>query len=260
MLYSNATPLVAVAAESLALCERAAELARQLELPLVADLGAADFAYLLVLTPKRLELREQDRTAPGPLYADFVSGRLSYRRRFGGGRRQPLAKAIGLKGNANPSVLDATAGLGRDAFVLAALGCTVQLVERSPVIAALLSDGLARAAADPDIGSWVKERLRLSVADSRAWLTTLSEDQRPAVIYLDPMYPQRTKTALVKKEMRMLRRIVGEDQDAPALLASALRYARQRVVIKRPRLAPALAGLQPAMSIFARDTRFDVYL
>ena len=92
---------------------------------------------------------------------DFVEGAVAHRRKFGGGRGQSIAKAVGLKSGAMPTVVDATAGLGRDAFVLASLGCKVTLIERSPVVAALLQDGLARAAQDPEIGPWVSERMHL---------------------------------------------------------------------------------------------------
>lgn len=238
----------------------AAALAATLALPLVPDPVATGFTHLLVLTPERLELRELGSDAPGPVYADFVTGAVAHRRRFGGGRNQPLARAVGLKSGAAPTVVDATPGLGRDAFVLAWLGCTVGLVERSPIIAALLRDGLRRAARDPDIGPLVEARLRLTVADGRAYVRELAEDQRPDVIYLDPMYPHRQKSARVGKEMRLLRQLVGDDSDAPELLAVALAGTRRRVVVKRPRRAPALAGPPPSFHIVAPNTRFDVYL
>jgi 16S rRNA (guanine1516-N2)-methyltransferase len=260
VVSTNPDNLLAVTAASPLLRQQAAELAQELNLPLLTDPDEAQCVYLLVLTSERLELRAQGAAAPGPVYADFLTGPLAYRRRFGGGRQQPLARAIGLQGGVNPQVLDATAGLGRDAFVLACLGCTVQLVERSPIIAVLLRHGLERATQDPEIGAWVRERLRLTVADSRIFMANLSANQRPDVVYLDPMYPHRSKAALVKKAMRLLRQLAGDDPDAPELLAVALQCAGRRVVVKRPRLAPALEGPQPAMSITAPNTRFDVYL
>jgi len=250
---------IAVVCEPAADPKIAAALASELALPLAPEPVATGFTHLLVVTPARLELRELGPDAAGPVYADFVAGAVAHRRRFGGGRHQPLARAVGLKSGAIPTVLDATAGLGRDAFVLACLGCTVWLVERSPMIAALLHDGLRRAARDPGIGSLVVERLSLTVADSQAWLRELAENQRPDVIYLDPMYPQRRKSALAGKEMRLLRQLAGDDDDAPALLAVALTRARRRVVVKRPRLAPALIGPPPGFQIIAPNTRFDVY-
>jgi 16S rRNA (guanine1516-N2)-methyltransferase len=117
-----------------------------------------------------------------------------------------------------------------------------------------------RAGTDPEIGPLIRDRLSLTLAEGCALMSRLSEDQRPDVVYLDPMYPHRTKTALVKKEMRALRHLVGEDPDTSALLHGALNCARHRVVVKRPRLAPAIDGPLPGMAIEGKNTRFDVYL
>jgi 16S rRNA (guanine1516-N2)-methyltransferase len=259
ILHPTPAVRIALAREPSADPGTAAALAAELGLPLASDPGATGFTHLLVLTPERLELREPGPYASGPVYVDFAAGAVAHRRRFGGGRNQPLARAVGLKGPAVPTLLDATAGLGRDAFVLASLGCTVRLVERSPIIAALLRDGLQRAARDPDIGSLVMERISLTVADGRTFVRELPENQRPDVVYLDPMYPHRRKTALVAKEMRLLRQLAGDDDDAPELLVAALARARRRVVVKRPRRAPPLAGPPPDFAILAPNTRFDVY-
>jgi len=247
-----------------AACEAAADpaaiaLTAELGLPSVPDPVADGFTHLLAATPERLELRELGSNAAGPVYADFAAGAVAHRRRFGGGRNQPLARAVGLKSTAAPTVVDVTAGLGRDAFVLVWLGCTVRLVERSPIIAALLRDGLRRAAHNPDIGPTVLARLSLTVADGRDYLRGLAPTQRPDVVYLDPMYPLRRKTALAGKDMRLLRQLAGDDDDAPELLIAALASARRRVVVKRPRRAPALAGPPPGFEIVAPNTRFDIY-
>lgn len=236
-----------------------ADLAGRLALPLAGQPIAPHFTHLLTLTPQRLELHSLGPGAPGPLYADFVAGEVAHRHRHGGGRNQALARAIGLRGTATPSVVDATAGLGRDGFVIAALGGRVRLIERSPVIAALLADGLERAARDAAIGPLIDERLRLTVADARAYLRALPETERPDVVYLDPMYPHRRKTALSDKAMRLLRLVAGDDDDAPELLTAALACARRRVTVKRPRLAPSLAGPSPGFQIVTRNTRFDIY-
>ncbi|TBL57379.1 16S rRNA (guanine(1516)-N(2))-methyltransferase, partial [Klebsiella oxytoca] len=104
------------------------------------------------LTPTHLELRKQDEPKLGGIYVDFVAGTMAHRRKFGGGRGEAVAKAVGIKKDYLPDVVDATAGLGRDAFVLASIGCNVRMVERHPVVAALLEDGLKRAYLDADIG------------------------------------------------------------------------------------------------------------
>ena len=196
---------------------------------------------------------------PGAVFVDFLAGAAAHRRLYGGGRGQALARAVGLKRGATPSVIDATAGLGQDGFVLASLGCQVQLLERSPIVAALLHDALQRAVADSEIGAWVGERLSLQQVDSCAYLSNLTAQQRPDVVYLDPMYPERRKSALTSKELRLLRVLVGEDADAAQLLASARCCASKRVVVKRPRRAPTLDTRPADAQIFTPHTRFDLY-
>lgn len=220
----------------------------------------------LVLTATRLELRKQDESKLGAVYVDWVNGAVAHRRKFGGGKGQAIAKAVGLNKGVLPSVLDATAGLGRDAFVLASLGCRVQLLERHPVVFALLADGLQRAQQDKEIGSWVGERLHLLPNKGDDGLMQLVQDPHfvcPDVVYLDPMYPQpehKKNSALVKKEMRVFHSLVGSDADADALLAPALRLANKRVVVKRPSYAPCLANEPPSMVIETKKNRFDVYV
>jgi N6-adenine-specific methylase len=238
-----------------ALEQRAAELAARWGLALAE--GEAGEEPRLVLNPERLELRAL--ASEGPVYVDFVGGAAGHRRRFGGGRGQEIARAVGLKQGATPAVLDATAGLGRDAFVLASLGCAVTLIERSPPVAALLADGLARAALDAEVADIVA-RMHLLCGNAVQIMLQLDEASRPDVVYLDPMYPHRRKSALVKKEMRLFREVVGEDPDADALLPAALAVARQRVVVKRPDYAEPMAGRPPTMSITTKNHRFDVYV
>lgn len=218
-----------------------------------------EHAFFLEFTGDRLELRQHGTETPGPIVVDFVGGAVGHRRRFGGGRGQPLAKAAGLQTGHAPSVVDATAGLGRDAFVLASLGCSVTLVERSPVAAALLADGLRRGALDAETAPIVA-RMRLVHAQAVAWLRALAEEARPDVVYLDPMFPHREKSALVKKEMRAFQAVIGADEDADALLDAALTAARRRVVVKRPKGAPFLAGRAPTLDYPTKNHRFDVYV
>lgn len=148
-----------------------------------------DSPFALVLSEERLELRKLDEPKLGAIYVDWVEGAVAHRRKFGGGKGQSIAKAAGLNKGVTPVVLDATAGLGRDAFVLASLGCRVQMVERHPVVAALLEDGLQRAKQDDEIGAWVSERISLLHASSHDALQQLASDPNftsPDVVYLDP--------------------------------------------------------------------------
>jgi len=216
-----------------------------------------DANMALVLTPERLELRKRDEPKLGAIFVDFVGGTMGHRRRFGGGRGEAVAKAVGIKGSYLPDVVDATAGLGRDAFVLAALGCHVRMLERNPVVAALLDDGLQRGYQDAEIGGWLRERLTLLHASSLTALAELSP--KPQVVYLDPMYPHRQKSALVKKEMRVFQGLVGADEDADGLLDPARRLATKRIVVKRPDYAPPMADVPAQAAVTTKSHRFDIY-
>ncbi|MEM6161257.1 16S rRNA (guanine(1516)-N(2))-methyltransferase RsmJ [Erwinia sp. P6884] len=211
----------------------------------------------LVMTGERLELRKRDEPKLGGIFVDFVEGAMAHRRRFGGGRGEAVAKAVGIKGGYLPAVVDATAGLGRDAFVLASLGCRVQMFERHPVVAALLEDGLQRGYQSTEIGGWLRERLTLIHASSLDALAGIAE--KPDVVYLDPMYPHRQKSALVKKEMRVFQTLVGADADADGLLEPARRLAKKRIVVKRPDYAPPLAGIATQSAVLTKSHRFDIY-
>lgn len=196
--------------------------------------------------------------------ADFYSPTVNYRRQKGGGKGQMIAKAIGLNSPTAPHVLDATAGLGGDAFVLASLGCPVTMVERVPEVHALLTDGLRVA------GAWgsardqtliaILKRMTLVESDAAKYMQTLEDTKKPEVVYLDPMFPLRTKSAQVKKEMHVFHQLIGKDVDADLLLQIAQECAQKRVVVKRPRIAPFLAGLEPNYTLEGRSNRYDVYL
>lgn len=240
--------------------EVAKRIAKQWQFNYIGDKAAAHhyptLMFLLQVNQHVLELIKLDEPKLGAIAVDFVAGAVAHRRKFGGGRGQDIAKAVGLKHGFTPNVLDATAGLGRDAFVLASLGCQVTMLERMPVVAALLQDGLARAELNQDIVDIIN-RMSLVHASSITEMTTRAS---PDVVYLDPMYPHREKSAQVKKEMRVFQTLVGEDNDADLLLEPALAIAKYRVVVKRPNYAAPLAGKTPSMTIKMKKNRFDVYV
>lgn len=195
--------------------------------------------------------------------ASFHGAGVDYRREKGGGRSERIAKAVGLKGSSFPTVIDATAGLGVDAFVLASLGCRVTMLERVPAVNALLRDGLERshlyaAANDPGLEA-ILGRLQSIPADATAYLQQLPKEESPDVIYLDPMFPERKKSAAVKKEMQVFHKLIGPDEDANRLFETALARARNRVVVKRPRIAPSLSGREPGHTVEGKRSRYDVY-
>lgn len=252
---------VAVGGEDPRLAQSAAALATELELPLVScgEMAENPTEFLLTVTPQRLELREMRRGSGGPVFVDFLAGPVAYRRRSRLTLREPFASAFGLR-HGPITVIDATCGLARDSFQLACLGCTVVAVERSPVLHALVRDGLARAKAakQADLDA-VCDRITLNLGDSRDFLLGAHEHSPPDVVYVDPMHPPTGKAALAKKEMRVCRRIIGDDPDAGELLAVARRVAKRRVVVKRHRHAPPLL---PGVSLSFSGTRirYDVYL
>ncbi len=232
-------------------------LGEELKLPVVAkDDGDCDL--LLVVTDQGLELQETGPGAASGVTVDFSPTGANARRLATASRRQPLASAVGLK-KRTPTVVDATAGLGRDALLLASLGCTVTAIERSAVLGAMLRDALERAATEDADDEISRRYFSLIIGNAAEVLAGLPEQEAPDVIYLDPMFPPSGKSALPKKEMRILRRLVGDDPDAEGLLEVARRVARDRVVVKRTPRAPALLP-NPTMSIRGKLTRYDVYL
>lgn len=236
--------------------------------PLAERLGLAwssampNSALALIETPQGLAIAGDTQRYGNPLVVDFIKGKADHRRRFGGGRGQLVAKACGLSKGVTPHVVDATAGLGRDAFVLAGLGAEVLMLERVPAIFALLEDGLSRAQdADGEIRE-IAMRLQARWTDAASELASVvaATGFAAQVIHLDPMFPHRDKSALVKKEMRVFRELAGDDDDAPRLLEAALDVATHRVAVKRPRKAPPIAGPRPAHVIETKTSRYDIYV
>lgn len=213
--------------------------------------------FILQFTPQCVQLVPRNGRE-NPLWVDFSAGAVDHRRKFGGGRGQDIAKAVGLNKGASPHVLDATAGLGRDAFTLASLGCQVDMLERSPVVFALLADGLSRAC-DCNDGEVRAIASTMSVSFG-SLLEGFQPNQTIDVVYLDPMFPERQKSALVKKDMRFFHAVVGEDPDADALLDAAMAINCARVVVKRPVKAPVLNGVKPSHQIVGKSIRYDVYV
>ncbi len=201
--------------------------------------------------------REPGQSRPGPVRVEFGGSAMRHRRRAG--HNELLGRAVGVPRDRRPRVLDATAGLGQDAFVLADLGCEVILCERDPVVASLLRSGMRAAAAGGD--EWLRGvlgRMTLRPGDAREQAAGEPVD----VIYLDPMFPARGKSAAVRNEMAVLQALLvagDTTADADALLRWALAQGARRVVVKRPARAPHLEQLVPSHAIRGRAVRFDVY-
>ena len=212
----------------------------------------------LILDESGLQLSDLNDPKTGGVQVDFASATLTWRRQQGGGLKEAVARAVGVKGNWHPRVLDATAGLGRDSFILASLGCQVTMSERHPVVAALLSDGLRRAALSPGLAA-LCQRLDFRFQAATSLIQNWSAPA-PDVIYLDPMFPHRKKSAAVKKDMRLFQQLLGPDKDADSLLPLARALATKRVVVKRPANAPWLNDTKPDIEQKGKANRFDIYL
>jgi 16S rRNA (guanine1516-N2)-methyltransferase len=243
-------PTVTLACEEPALAETARALAQELGISVQDD--GRETGLLLVLTAHGLELRDASEPRMGPVRADFsqldlrpYSPSLS--------RRQPLARAFGKRVR---YIVDATAGYAQDALLLALMGFRVTAIERAPVVAALARDGLRRL--ETQSGTALAARLQLLAGDARRLLPALAP--RPDAVYIDPMFPpKRRKSAAARKEMRLLRELVGDDPDAVELLHIARGVAADRVVVKRPDDAPPLAP-DPDVIFSGKLVRYDVYL
>ena len=282
-MASPATSLVAVCPDpprTPSLLKAAARLSVNLGLPLLERPWRTGVEMLLVVTPRRLELRVVggDITIAGgrPVYVD--ASKLDVTSPAGRRLKQPMAKAVGLKRlkdleTHRPIVIDATTGWGADSFLLASLGCEVLAVERHPVVHALWHDGLLRA-----ISKWPSVYPRLSAvnADARAMFHRMARRNPdrsdamsaklgrflvPDVIYLDPMFPTRKPgRGAEPKPLRVLRRLVGDDPDATGLFRAALQVARRRVIVKRPLRAASLDDMAPTASHKGKSLRYDIYV
>lgn len=173
-------------------------------------------------------------------------------------QRELLVRAARVKDAGDcPFAVDATAGLGEDALLLAAAGFRVRLYERDPIVAALLRDALQRAACVPDLADAVA-RMSLHEGDSIEELSRL--DEAPDVVLLDPMFPVRTKSASTKKKFQLLHKLEHPCDDEEALLGAAVAAHPRKVVVKRPPKGPHLAGVEPAYSLAGKAIRYDVYV
>ena len=216
---------------------------------------AGDFDYLLSYRAQKLQLQNVSNAALGELCVDFLDARLNHRANSAI-RSQNIAKALGIKGAKRPAVLDATAGLGKDAFLMASLGCKVSLLERSAVVHALLADGLTRAGYGEEI-STILQRMDLHLGDL---LEFVADARQFDVVYLDPMFEARRKSAKVKKDMALLQNLLGHQTDGAELLAAAKLLASRRVVVKRAKLSPHLGVDKPDIEFKGSSSRYDVYL
>ena len=191
-----------------------------------------------------------------PFNIDFSSNKLLIRKNQTG-LKSELAKAIGIKKDFKPHVLDTTAGLGRDSFLIASLGCNIKMIERNPIIFILLNNAIENAKLNSEISD-IFQKMTLINENSIDFLK--NNKNFFDVIYIDPMFPKSNKTRLVKKEMQLFREIAGDDLDSSELLNEALNSKVKRIVVKRMLNSPYINNLKPNFEIKGTTVRFDIYL
>lgn len=194
-----------------------------------------------------LELCDLSLPKQRPLRIEFGSSDIQ--RRIKAGRQQHLAKACGLHVAGEPLIVDLTAGLGRDAWCLAALGARVHAYERQPLLYAMLHDALRLARTDS------ATRISLHHGDGRAAALNAAQ-----VVFIDPMFPSQGKRAAPGLEMQILQQLVGADEDAQSLLDVALASPAPRIVLKRPPRGSKVRIGEPDLSFGGGRVVYDVYL
>lgn len=244
--------------ENKGLITRASEVAERLQGAVLIEDGlvAAVGSVVVFISERGISLVKMG-SSENPVFIDFTAKKIQYRQKNSGTRKEALARAVGMKKGEAINIVDASAGLGGDSFILAALGANMLMLERNPLVHLLLEDAILRAKHDINLQG-IMENMQLINADSITYLDGL--ETRPDVIYMDPMFPDKTKTALSKKEMRLFREIAGADEDVNLLLEKALQKASRRVVIKRPRKSPYVNNMKPHFDISGKSSRFDVYM
>ncbi|MDO4589984.1 MAG: class I SAM-dependent methyltransferase [Slackia sp.] len=170
--------------------------------------------------------------------------------------RELLVRAARIKGVAEPRGLDATAGLGCDSLLLAAAGFDMTLYERNPVACALLEDALRKAADDARFAHAAR-RMRAVHGDSIEALKRCRGTFD--LVYLDPMFPKKRKSAATNKKFQLIHRIEAPCADEERLLQAAFEAKPRRIVVKRSVKGPYLAGVKPHYSIAGKAVRYDCF-
>lgn len=226
--------------------EKADALATSLALPIKENLPEKGDFFLFYHNQK-LYLQSIRHPEFKAFCLDFLSPEMLRKKATAATSKDLLIKAVGAV-KKRPKILDCTLGLGVDSFLLMARNCEVWACERNKILSALWRDAAARANL---------QNIRFIDEDAKLFLKNTKENFD--ILYLDPMYPEKRKTA-PKKEMLLLRELLGGDDDADKLFSCAWEKARERVVVKRPIHAEYLAGEKPVIQYRGKSIRYDVYL
>lgn len=153
--------------------------------------------------------------------------------------------------------IDATAGMGEDAFLLAAQGYEVTLYEQNPVVAALLKDAIRRAKKNQILKD-IAGRMKVVEADSVESMSKLLDPVD--VIYLDPMFPARQKSSLINKKLQLIQKLEPPCSEETDLFDAALKVGPSRIIVKRPLKSEYLAGREPSYTLKGKAIRYDCYV
>lgn len=229
---------------------KSAQLAQELDLPLVTAEAAKSFQLQLLIENAQLALCRDAAHDRRPVHVDWTSNKAQHRISQVSRRTEPLSRALGLKANHRPTVVDATAGLGGDSIIMNALGCPVIAIERDPIVAALLHSEIELSG---------RTTIQLLNLDSAQWLAEQAENSHE-IVFLDPMFGKGETRAQVKKPMQLMQLLLAEQTESADLLSDAIRVASKRVVIKRAAKAPRLHDTKPQLTVMGKAIRFDIYL
>ena len=210
--------------------------------------------FYLFIDENGLALQAVTNPAPGPLRVEFSK---LHKRIADALLNQNLLKACGVRKANRPSVLDATAGLGTDSFLLTAAGCCVEALEVNPIVYALLSDGIERY---KQLGRQEQELISRLKIRNENFLNTKVGGERFQVVYLDPMFPAKSKTAQAKKDMAYVQNLIGKNSQSEKMFEVAKELAQERVVVKRAKSSPNITETQADITFKGSRSRFDVYL
>jgi len=209
-----------------------------------------------------LELCLNARTPPLKLVLDFNNQHFRFRKSHGGGKRQHIVRAMGLHKQPALRIIDATAGMGADSFVLACHSANMTLVEQHPILSLMLENAVTQALEIPELSEIASRMHVCSNTNSIELLSAPDINKKYDVIYLDPMYPERNKKqAKAKKNMQIIQYLLADFENQDELLFNtALASGVKRIVVKRPIAADSLLQMKPHSVIESTNTRYDIYI
>ncbi|CAL4324691.1 class I SAM-dependent methyltransferase [Buchnera aphidicola] len=211
--------------------------------------------FSLIIKNHRIELQNNLKNKEKNIWVDFNYKKFQ---KYKKDKKIKIIQTLGIKKNYIPHVLDSTAGVGKDSFIFFSHGCKVTMVEKNPILSILLYDGLYRGFQNHKIGILMKKNIQLiyNTSNNLKKIKIL----KPDVIYLDPMFPQKKKKSLPKKNMQTIQKLIGNDTDSHILFQQCKQFAKNRIVVKRKMTSKYISNDLPDFNIKTKKHRFDIYL